>query len=56
MEKLTIVPVQGKSMLRQFINFPLDLYKNCDKWVPAFEDDEYKSLGADNPSLAFCER
>ena len=56
MEKLTIVPVQGKSMLRQFINFPLDLYKNCDKWVPAFEDDEYKSLGDDNPSLAFCER
>ena len=56
MEKLTIVPVQGKRMLRQFINFPLDLYKNCDKWVPAFEDDEYKSLGADNPSLAFCER
>lgn len=56
MQNLTIVPVQGKSMLRQFINFPLKLYKNCDKWVPAFEDDEYKSLGPDNPSLAFCER
>ena len=56
MEILTILPVQGKRMLRQFIGFPLDLYKDCDKWVPAFEDDEYKSLGADNPSLAFCER
>ncbi|MBO6096561.1 MAG: N-acetyltransferase [Bacteroidales bacterium] len=56
MQNLTIVPVQGKRMLRQFINFPLDLYKGCDKWVPAFEDDEYKSLGPDNPSLAFCER
>ena len=43
-------------MLRQFIQFPLDLYKNCENWVPAFEDDEYKSLGEDNPSLAFCER
>ena len=53
---LTIVPVKGKRMLRQFIQFPLDLYKDCDKWVPAFEDDEYKSLGPDNPSLAFCER
>lgn len=51
-----IVPVRGRKMLRQFINFPLDLYKGCDKWVPAFEDDEYKSLGAENPSLAFCER
>lgn len=56
MQNLTIVPVQGKKMLRQFINFPLDLYRDCDKWVPSFEDDEYKSLGDDNPSLAFCER
>lgn len=56
MQDLTIIPVQGKKLLRQFINFPLDLYKNCDKWVPSFEDDEYKSLGPDNPSLAFCER
>ena len=53
---LTIVPVKGKRMLRQFIQFPLDLYKDCDKWVPAFVDDEYKSLGPENPSLAFCER
>ena len=56
MEDLTIVPVVGKRMLKQFIQFPLDLYKNCDKWVPAFEDDEFKSLGPDNPSLSFCER
>ncbi len=56
MQELTIIPVQGKKLLRQFIIFPLDLYKNCDKWVPSFEDDEYKSLGPDNPSLAFCER
>ena len=56
MQDLTIVPVQGKRMLRQFIQFPLDLYKDCDKWVPAFEDDEYKSLGNENPSLAFCDR
>ena len=55
-EQFEIVPVRGRKMLRQFINFPLDLYKGCDKWVPAFEDDEYKSLGAENPSLAFCER
>ena len=51
-----IVPVRGRKMLKKFIQFPLDLYKECDKWVPAFEDDEYKSLGEENPSLAFCER
>ena len=55
-QELTILPVEGKRMLRQFIHFPLDLYKDCDKWVPAFEDDEYKSLGPKNPSLSFCER
>ena len=55
-EQFEIVPVQGRKMLKQFINFPIDLYKGCDKWVPAFEDDEYKSLGDDNPSLSFCER
>ena len=54
--KTTIVPVSDKGMLKEFIEFPLELYKNCDKWVPAFEDDEYKVLGKDNPSLAFCER
>ena len=43
-------------MLRRFIRFPLSLYKGCDKWVPAFEDDEFKSLGDANPSLSFCER
>ena len=56
MQELTIVPVVGKRMLRQFIHFPLHLYKDCKNWVPAFEDDEYKSLGPDNPSLDFCER
>ncbi len=51
-----IVPVRGKKMLKAFIHFPIDLYKDCDKWVPAFEDDEFASLGENNPSLSFCER
>ena len=53
---ITVLPVTGKKMLKEFIDFPIKLYKGSDKWVPAFEDDEYKSLGKDNPSLAFCER
>ena len=56
MTELQIIPVEGRRMLTEFIRFPLDLYRGCDKWVPAFEDDEFKSLGPDNPSLAFCER
>ena len=52
----TLVPVEGRRMLKQFIRFPLDLYKDCANWVPPFEDDEFKSLGEQNPSLAFCEK
>ena len=54
--EILIVPVKDRGMLKQFIRFPLDLYKNCDKWVPSFEGDEFKSLGPGNPSLSFCER
>ena len=51
-----IVPVEGRRALMQFIRFPLGLYMDCPQWVPAFEDDEIKSLSDQNPSLAFCER
>ncbi len=54
--KTTIVPVQGKKLLKAFIRFPLDLYKGCENWVPPFESDEFKSLGPENPSLEFCEK
>ncbi|MBR5905285.1 MAG: N-acetyltransferase [Bacteroidales bacterium] len=53
---IEIVSVQGKRMLKSFIRFPLKIYKNCDKWVPSFESDEFNSLGDKNPSLAFCDR
>ena len=54
--KTSIIPVQGMKMLKAFIRFPLDLYKDCENWVPPFESDEFKSLGPDNPSLEFCEK
>ena len=44
MEPVEIVPVRGRRMLKQFIRFPFDLFKDCPQWVPAFEDDEVKSL------------
>ena len=56
LKPVEIVPVRGRKMLKRFIAFPIRLYKDCDKWVPAFRDDEFKSLGDNNPSLAFCER
>ena len=56
MKPVEIVPVEGRRMLLQFIRFPFDLFKDCPQWVPAFEDDEIKSLTDKNPSLSFCER
>ena len=56
MTSVEIVPVRGRRMLKQFIRFPFDLFRDCPQWVPAFEDDEFKSLGDENPSLSFCER
>ena len=56
MNPIEIVPVRGRHMLKQFIRYPIGLYKDCPQWVPAFEDDEIKSLSDQNPSLAFCER
>ena len=56
MNPVEIIPVKGRCMLKQFIRFPFDLFKNCPQWVPSFEDDELKSLGDGNPSLSFCER
>ena len=53
---IRIQPVQGSRMLKQFIRFPLDLYKDCKNWVPPFESDEYTSLTDKNPSLEFCDR
>ena len=56
MNSVEIVPVAGRRMLKAFIQFPFDLFKDCPQWVPSFEDDEMKSLSEENPSLAFCER
>lgn len=56
MKNIQIVPVKDKKQLKHFIRFPLGLYKDSEKWVPSFEDDEFKSLGPGNPSLEFCER
>ncbi len=53
MEPVEIVRVEGRRMLKQFIRFPLELFKDCPQWVPAFESDEFKSLSDENPALSF---
>ena len=39
-----IIEVQTRRELRQFIKFPLDLYRDCPQYVPALNSDQVNSL------------
>lgn len=54
-----IVTVKNHALLRKFVRFPYKLYKNCDNYVPALENDEFttfnpKKNGAFEFSIAEC--
>lgn len=51
----TIEEVTTSRGLREFIKFPLDLYKDCPQYVPALNSDQKKSL-TDVPTLKYCKR
>lgn len=39
-----ITTVAGKKDLKKFVRFPMELYKDCENWVPALEGDEYDTF------------
>ena len=42
--------------MKQFVTFPLKLYKHCENWVPALEGDEYDTFNPKkNGAYDFCE-
>ena len=41
---VNITTVTGRKDLKQFVKFPLELYKDCENWVPALEGDEYDTF------------
>ena len=41
---VNIVKVESRKQMKQFVAFPLHLYKNCENWVPALEGDEYDAV------------
>ncbi len=51
---IEIKEVKSKKELRQFIQFPRKLYRNCPFFVPALDSGEEKQLTC-HPALAFCE-
>jgi len=43
MSKVSIIEVKTAGQLKQFVRFPMDLYKNNPYYVPSFIKDEMKS-------------
>jgi len=53
---ISIIPVSNKKRLKDFVNFPYDLYKNSPNWVPPIKKDELKALMPEhNPCFEFCD-
>jgi len=52
----TIKEVITKKDIKQFVDFPFNLYKADNYWVPPLKKDEIKQLSAEsNPAFEFCE-
>lgn len=53
---INIIEVKGKALLKEFIKWPLQLYKGCDNWVPPLEGDEFDTLDPSrNAAFEYCE-
>ena len=53
---INIIKVESHKQLKKFVAFPLELYKNCENWVPALEGDEYDTFNPEkNGAYDFCE-
>ena len=53
---VTIVRVENKRQMDQFVNFTLDLYRNCPNYVPELAIDTKATLNPDkNPAFEFSQ-
>jgi hypothetical protein len=50
-----IKEVLNKQDIKQFVNFPFELYKGSEFWVPPLKEGEIKSLMPENPAYEFCD-
>lgn len=55
-EAISIKVVKGRRMLRQFIDFPVHLYKDCPYFTPYIHEDEIDNLApGKNPASRYCD-
>ncbi|UOU98680.1 GNAT family N-acetyltransferase [Chryseobacterium daecheongense] len=56
MSKVLVIEVKTRDELKQFVKFPMDLYKGNPYYVPAFINDEINIWNpAENPALQYSE-
>jgi GNAT superfamily N-acetyltransferase len=56
MSTISVIEVKTTDQLKQFVRFPMDLYKNNPYYVPSFINDEINIWNpADNPALQYSE-
>ncbi|PQA92662.1 GTP cyclohydrolase [Chryseobacterium shigense] len=54
MSEVSVIEVKNQSELKQFVRFPMDLYKNNPYYVPSFVKDEFKLWDPkENPALNY---
>ena len=54
--KPELIAVNTRRQLREFIEFPVRLYKDEPNYVPALYSDEIEALTDKNPASPFCEK
>ena len=48
--------VNNRHKLRQFVDFPEKLYRDCENWVPALRGDEFDTFDREkNGAYAYCD-
>lgn len=56
MSKVSVIEVKNTAQLKQFVRFPMDLYKNNPYYVPSFINDEINIWNpAENPAMQYSE-
>jgi GNAT superfamily N-acetyltransferase len=56
MSKVSVIEVTNAAQLKQFVRFPMDLYKNNPYYVPSFINDEINIWNpAENPAMQYSE-
>ncbi|MEG1772383.1 MAG: hypothetical protein RRY79_03325 [Clostridia bacterium] len=50
-----IEEVKGKSALKKFMNFPNELYRDCEYYIPPLFAEEVEDWTEKNPAYSYCE-